>query len=115
MALCLHAFVVDAAAVVLDFNVDVVAAMIGAQARLCRVSDLPAARRVFGVLDAVRDGIANQVHQRIGNLLNDVVVELGFAAGEVEIDLFAGGFARRRERRATSANRACRWAPCARR
>ena len=39
----------------------------------------------------MRNGIANQVDERIGNLLNDVVVELGFAAGEVEFDLFSGG------------------------
>ena len=38
----------------------------------------------------MRDGIANEVHERIGNLLNDVVVELGLVADEIEIDLFAG-------------------------
>ena len=86
-----HAFVIDAAAVVLDFDVNMISTVIGAQrdAADVRLAN-PAA--FFRKFDAVSDGIPDQVHQRIGNLLNDVVVELGFAAGEIEFDLLAGGF-----------------------
>src|SRR5260370_21204950 len=42
------------------------------------------------MLDAVGDGVANEMYKRIGNLLNDVVVELGFVSGEVQLDELAG-------------------------
>src|SRR5712672_1025322 len=86
----LYAFVIDAATVVFDFDVNVIAAVIGAQGNFAGFgfSGSAAVGRVF---DAVRDGIANQMDKRVGDLLNDVVVQLGFAAGEVEFDLLAGG------------------------
>src|SRR5262249_19085411 len=87
----LDALVVDAAAVVFDFDVNVIAAMIGAKRDSAdfRLADGDA---IDGMLDAVCDGIANQVNERIGNLLDDAVVEFGFATGEIELDLFGGGF-----------------------
>src|SRR5215472_6531459 len=66
--------IVNAAAVVFDFDVDVVAAVVGAEGDLALLgfarggADL----REF---DAVRDGIADEMNERIGDLLDDVVVE----------------------------------------
>ena len=54
------AFVVDAAAVVLDFDVDVVAAMIGAQRNFADFR-FAGCDSIRGSFDAVSDGIANQV------------------------------------------------------
>src|SRR5712672_3899432 len=86
----LYAFVIDAATVVFDFDVNVIAAMVGAQGNFAGFgfSGSAAVGRVF---DAVRDGIAHEMNERVGNLLNDVVVQLGFTAGEIELDLLAGG------------------------
>src|SRR5258707_475399 len=86
----LHAFVIDAPTVIFDFDVNVIATMIGAQRNFSgfRFSGGAALGSIF---DAVRDGIANKMDKRVGDLLNDVVVQLGFTAGEIEIDLLAGG------------------------
>ena len=89
----LDALVIDAATVVFDFNVDVIAAMIGAKDDTTEFR-FPGFPANFGHFDAVSDRVANQVNERIGNLLNDVVVEFGFAAGEIEFDLFSGGLRR---------------------
>ena len=92
------AIVIDAAAVVFDFDVDVVAAMIGADETRAVFGFASVAARV-GVFDAVRDGIADEVNERIGNLLDDVVVEFGLLADEIEIDELAGGLAASRTAR----------------
>src|SRR6266403_5923798 len=86
----LYAFVIDAAAVVFDFDVNVIAAVIGAQGNFAgfRFSGGAALGSVF---DAVRDGIAHEMDKRVGDLLNDVVVQLGFAASKIEFDLLARG------------------------
>ena len=39
----------------------------------------------------MRDGVAHEVNQRIGNVLDDVVVELGLRAFEHKLDGLAGG------------------------
>src|SRR5215472_6842318 len=77
--------IVNATAVVFDFDVDVVAAVIGTEGDLALLGFARggADMREF---DAVRDGIADEVNERIGDLLDDVVVEFGIAAGEVEFD-----------------------------
>ena len=72
-------FVVDAAAVVFYFDEDVIAAMIGADGQAAFFG-FAVARASFRLFDSVRYGIADQVNQRIGNLLNNIVVELGFRA-----------------------------------
>src|SRR4030095_1488522 len=86
----LDAFVVDTAAVVFDFDVDVIAAMVSAESDATGFW-LAAERAAIGKFDAMGDGIAVEADERVGNLLNDVVVELGFTAGEVEFDKLAGG------------------------
>jgi len=57
----------------------VIAAVIGAQGNFAgfRFSGGAALGRVF---DAVRDGIADEMDEWVGDLLNDVVVQLGFTA-----------------------------------
>ena len=42
-------------------------------------------------LDAVVDRVANQVHQRIGDLLNDPLLEFGLAALDGQLDLLVEG------------------------
>src|SRR6267154_6694908 len=86
----LYAFVIDAAAVVFDFDVNVIAAMVGAQGNFAGFR-FSGGAALGGIFDAVRDGIANKMDKRVGDLLNDVVVQLGFTAGEIEFDLLAGG------------------------
>ena len=47
----------------------------------------------LGSLDAVVDGVAHQVHQRIADLLEHGLVELGAVAGEAQLDLLAEALA----------------------
>jgi hypothetical protein len=68
-----------------------ISAVIGTQGNAAKIG-FAGGHAILAALDAVRDGIANEVHERIGNLLNDVVIEFGFASGEVQVHLFAGGF-----------------------
>src|SRR5260370_33587140 len=89
----LYALVIDSAAVVFDFNVNVVAAMIGAQ-HYVSGRRFAAGRAVGALLDAVRHRIADQMYKRIGNLLNDIVVELRFAPGKIQLNVRAGRMAR---------------------
>src|SRR5208282_2677717 len=79
-----HALVINAAAVVFDFDEDVVAAVVGAQ-------DHPPALRFSGglpfgrVFNPVRHGVADQVHQRVVNQLDDVVVQFCRFAFQIEV------------------------------
>src|SRR5260370_34952199 len=84
----LHALVIYSTPVIFDFDVNVVAAVIGAQ------HDIPRGRfarsgAVSALFDAVRHRVADQVNERIGNLLNNIVVELGFTPGKVQLDVLA--------------------------
>src|SRR6266850_1496266 len=89
----LHTLVINSPPVVFHFNIDVIAPMVSAQRDVSRCR-LACGRTVVAVLDTVRYGISHQVHQRVGNLLNDVVVEFCFAAREVQLYLLAGRFRR---------------------
>ena len=40
----------------------------------------------------MRHGVANQMNQRVGNMLNDVVVEFGFGAFKQKFHGLPGGF-----------------------
>ncbi len=84
----LHPIVVDSPTVIFHFDVNVVAAVVSAQ------HDIPRGRfsrgdTVGALLDAVRHGIAHQVHERVGNLLNDIVVELGLTSGKIQLHVLA--------------------------
>ena len=83
--------VIDAAAVVFYFDVNVIPTVIGTEcdATDVRLAGVAAAFRQF---DSVSNRIPDQVNEGIRNLLNDVVVQFGFAAGKVEFHLLAGGF-----------------------
>ncbi len=79
---------VDAAAIVANFDDDL-------RALVIRVEINRAARgfaggdAVFGAFDAVIDGVAHDVHQRLGERVENALVEIGVLAGEVESDVFA--------------------------
>ncbi len=49
----------------------------------------PTRRRSSRWLDAVIDGVADHVHQRIAELLDDELVDLGLGAGDDEVHLLA--------------------------
>ena len=55
-------------------------------------------------LDAVVDAVAHQVHQRIADLLQHGLVELGLLAGELQLDLLAEALARSRTMRGKRLN-----------
>src|SRR5438105_15587942 len=82
----LDAVVFDAPAIIFDFDVDVIAAVIRAQ------HDLPGFRfvgnnAIAARLYAVRHGVTHEVDERIRNLLNNVVVEFSFTSGQFEFHL----------------------------
>ncbi len=80
---------IQTAAVVANLDNDAVALVEGVE------RDLPDLRLARGAalvrrLDAVIDRVADHVHEWIGDLLNDVLVELGLLAADDEFDLLAG-------------------------
>src|SRR5215469_14281776 len=74
----LHALVINAAPIVLNFNVNVIATMIRAQGDSSSVG-LACCRAVGAVLDSMGYRVAYEMDEGIGNLLNDVVVQFGLA------------------------------------
>ena len=86
--LLFHPRNVDARAVVADFNVDLPAFVIGAQGE-------PALRWLAGLyadlrrLDAVVARVANQVHERVFDGLDDGAVEFGVGAVHLQANLLA--------------------------
>src|SRR6202789_2596994 len=75
------AIVINAAAIVFDFDENVIAAVIGADADEAFFGFAGALARA-AIFHAVRDRIAHEVNQRIGNVLNNIVVEFGVRAFE---------------------------------
>ena len=47
---------------------------------------------VFGAFDAVVDGVAHDVHQRLCERVENALVEVGILAGKIESDVFAALF-----------------------
>src|SRR6185312_11526885 len=82
------AFLVETAAVVTDADRN--AAALVARIEMHRAGGRLAGRRAhLRSLDAVIDAVADQVHQRIADLLEHGLVELGLLARELELDLLA--------------------------
>ena len=79
---------VDAAPVVFDLDVDMVAALVGVQPNKT-LAGFPGLGAVGGGLDAVIDGVANDVHQGVAQFLDHLLVEFGVGAVDVELDLLA--------------------------
>src|SRR5689334_7721410 len=75
------AFKVDAAAIILDLNEDVIAAVVGTYGDIA-VIRFSRAITLLGRFQPVGNGVANQVDERIGDLLDDVVVEFCLCSGE---------------------------------
>ena len=67
--------------------------MIGANGQAAFVR-FAVARANFRLLDSMCHCVAHQVNQRIGNLLNNIVVELGFRAIQNQRDALARGLRR---------------------
>ena len=79
---------IDAAAVIAHFDDDLGALMIGVEIdRAAR--GLAGGDAFFGVLDAVVDGVANEVHQRLGERVENALVEISVLAGEFESHVLA--------------------------
>ena len=90
---------VDAAPVVFQRDQDAIALLLGREHQLAgrRLADALADGRR---LDAVVDGVANEMNQRLGDLLDDFLVELGLAAANREVDFLVEACARGRAPRA---------------
>src|SRR5260370_25640672 len=84
-----QASLIVSAAVIFDFDVNVIAAVVGAQQDISG-RRLARGNAVNALLDAVRHGVAHEVYEWIGNLLNDIVVELGFTSGKIQLHALAG-------------------------
>src|SRR5205807_9047098 len=85
-----HAVIVDAAAVIFYLYIYMVAAMVGAHRNISHFA-LAGMVAIVTALQAVGHGIAHQMNERIGDLLNDVVVEFSLGAGEREFNLLVAG------------------------
>ncbi len=86
--LTLDPFGIDARAVVGDLDDDVAALVIGPQQD--RAGGLLAfTHSHFGLLDAVVAGVADDVSERVLDRLDDGLVELGFGALHLDLDLLA--------------------------
>ncbi len=81
---------VDAGAVVLDFDADVVAFLLRRQAHMAatRFAGGFAQGRRF---DAVVDGVAHQVHQRVGQGFDQIAVQLRFGADQFQFHFLGQG------------------------
>ncbi len=77
-------FRIDAGAIVLHFDADVVAFLLCRQAHVAhpRLALRFAQVRHF---HAMIDGVADQVHQRVGQCFDQVAVELGFGADQFQV------------------------------
>ena len=78
-----HLFPVDTAAIVFDFDVNMVAVMIGTYRHLAVVGLAPVVSFLFP-FDAMGNGISHQVQQRVGDLLKDVAVQFGFRSRQFQ-------------------------------
>jgi hypothetical protein len=84
-------FVIDAAAVVFHLDENVIAAMVRAHFHTS-LFGLPGFMTLPWVLETMRDCVAHKVNQRIGNVLNNIVVEFGFSAFQKKLHWFARCF-----------------------
>src|SRR5581483_1834991 len=79
---------IEAAAIIAYLHGDVAAAVRGVEVH-GPLSGLTRRSAHFRGLDAVIEAVAHEVHQRIADLLQHRLVELGLLAGELELDLLA--------------------------
>ena len=77
---------VDAAAVVRDLEHDASRRRWPRRASACPPRGLPAASALRRRLDAVADGVAHQVQERVHHPLDQELVDLGVLAAELELD-----------------------------
>src|SRR5579862_4160429 len=84
------AFVIDSPAIILHFDINVIAAMIRAYGDVAMIG-LPGMVPFLGALQSVSNGVADEMNEGIGNLLDDAVVELRFGSREIQLHLLACG------------------------
>ena len=94
---------VQAAAVIAHFDGDVAALVIRVEVHGA-VRRLAGGHAHVGHFDAVVDAVAHQVHQRIADLLQHRLVELGLLAGHLQVDLLAEALLRSRTMRGKRLN-----------
>lgn len=82
---CEDPFRVESGAIVLDRDDDVAALVVGAE-RQPSIGSLPGLAAALGILDAVVHAVANHVHQRVVDVLDNAPIELGVFAREDELD-----------------------------
>ncbi len=79
---------IDAAAIVADLDDDLSALMIGVE-RNGATSGLSSAKALVGGLDAVINGVADEVSERLGERVQDAFVEVGVFSGNFESDVLS--------------------------
>src|SRR5581483_6331175 len=79
---------IEAAAIIAHLHGDVAAAVRGVEVH-GTLGGLARRNAYFRRLDAVIEAVAYEVHQRVADLLEHRLVELGLLAGELELDLLA--------------------------
>ena len=104
---CAHLVGVDAGAVVGDLDDDAVALLPRRQPDRARGGLARAPRASSGVLDAVVDRVAHDVDERVVDLLEHLLVELGVAALDDEVDLLLELLRQVAHRRAGTSGRSC--------
>src|SRR5438309_8368716 len=75
------AFVINSPPIVFHFDINVIAAMVSAYRNIAMIG-LTSVVPLFAAFKTVSNGVADQVNQRIRNLLDDAVVELSFSSRE---------------------------------
>src|SRR5882762_9074755 len=89
---------VDATTIVAHFNDDLGALVIGVEIDGA-ASRLTGSQSFVGWLNAMIDGIAHDMHERLGESIEDAFVEVGILAGDFESDVLAALFGDRSEER----------------
>ena len=75
-------------AVIGDFNYDLIALMVGIETQRA-LRALAGARAFFRSFNAVADGVAENVHERLSDGVEDALVEIGVSALNYEFDFLA--------------------------
>src|SRR5450830_673006 len=79
---------VQAATVILHFQHDHAGVVVGVEAQVA-LGGLARGQALGGGFDAMVDGVAHQVGQRVGDLVDHRLVQFGFAAAQAQLDLLA--------------------------
>ena len=103
---------IESFAVIDDANDDLISLVISVEVDCSglRFAERPA---LLGHLDAVVDGIADDVDEGIADLFNDGFIEFGFFTGNDQVDVFFPSSCWRRGRDGSFSGKSGEWASCA--